>query len=109
ELASVICITSGATRVFPLGFSRQPVSVAVIVRVQSADDLLNIIPRHLLDGPPVAAEVAGAVSHHGLPLGLRDFILSHFKWLTDADAVGGLFGGAAGIRTHHKLAGGNLD
>src|SRR5687767_4191103 len=80
----------GARGVFPFGFGRQAVPIAVLPGVEALQKLLNVVPRHSLHGPVRETfEVAGIGAHHRFPHGLRDLVLSDLESPGDAHAVRG--------------------
>src|ERR1019366_6550779 len=66
---------------FPFRFSRQAIRLLIFFP-QLLDDLLAIPPRNLVHWQALLAlEMSGVVSHHGLPLFLRDEMNRHVETL----------------------------
>src|SRR5262249_28227244 len=89
SLSSVVSGSAGATGVFPLFLSRQTIDVAVIYLIQLLDELLRLVPAHVLHricasftthrkrAVCFVSLFAHGGAHYLLPLRLGYFVLAH--------------------------------
>src|SRR5262249_61161863 len=93
QLFRVIAKTVDAWRartrgVLPLGFCWQAIQLPTFQRIELANELLHIVPRHLVDWPlEITQQDARIIAHHRLPLALRHFMFTHVKLLANTNIV----------------------
>src|SRR5262245_30162718 len=90
EVAEARIRRARAAGVLPLRLGGQPIALARIEPVQSLDELMRVIPRHLLDRMIVPNEMRRIVPHHRAPLGLSHLSGLELEWPVDGDRMNGL-------------------